>query len=58
LVTGIIGQDGYFLSQFTLDKGCDIYSIVRRNSNRKMGNFDLLPDRIKKNIHTFIMVML
>jgi GDPmannose 4,6-dehydratase len=51
LITGITEQDGYFLSQFLLDKGYDVYGIVRRNSNRKMGNLDLLPERIKRNIH-------
>jgi len=33
LITGITGQDGYFLSQFLLEKGYDVYGIVRRNSN-------------------------
>ena len=53
LITGITGQDGYFLSQFLLEKGYEVYGIVRRNSNRKMGNLELLPERIKKDIHIF-----
>ena len=48
-----MGQDGYFLSQILLDKRYDVYGIVRRNSNIKMGNLDLLPERIKKEIHIF-----
>ena len=53
LITGITGQDGYFLNQFLLEKGYDVYGIVWRNSNRKMGNLELLPERIKKEIHIF-----
>jgi len=53
LITGITGQDGYFLSQFLLEKGYDVYGIVRRNSNRKMGNLELLPEKINKEIHIF-----
>jgi len=53
LITGITGQDGYFLSQFLLERGYDVYGIVRRNSNRKMGNLELLPERMKKEIHIF-----
>jgi len=53
LITGITGRDGYFLSQFLLERRYDVYGIVRRNSNRKIGNLELLPERIKKNIHIF-----
>tara|TARA_B100001057_G_scaffold499798_1_gene611850 strand:- start:15483 stop:16463 length:981 start_codon:yes stop_codon:yes gene_type:complete len=31
-ITGINGQDGSYLSQFLLEKGYDVYGIVRRNS--------------------------
>lgn len=32
LITGITGQDGAYLSQFLLDKGYDVYGVVRRSS--------------------------
>jgi len=33
LITGITGQDGAYLSQFLLQKGYDVYGIVRRSSH-------------------------
>jgi len=53
LITGITGQDGYFLSQFLLSKGYEVYGIARRNATKKLGTLDLLPDNIKKQIHIF-----
>ncbi|MBK5960525.1 GDP-mannose 4,6-dehydratase [Rhodoplanes elegans] len=32
LVTGVTGQDGAYLSQFLLNKGYDVYGLVRRSS--------------------------
>lgn len=32
LITGITGQDGAYLSQFLLDKGYEVYGVVRRSS--------------------------
>ncbi len=32
LITGVTGQDGSFLSEFLLDKGYDVYGIIRRSS--------------------------
>ncbi|MCO5069759.1 MAG: GDP-mannose 4,6-dehydratase [Rhizobiaceae bacterium] len=32
LITGIMGQDGAYLSQFLLSKGYEVYGIVRRSS--------------------------
>ena len=32
LITGITGQDGYYLSKFLLDKGYEVYGMYRRNS--------------------------
>ncbi|MEM0144052.1 MAG: GDP-mannose 4,6-dehydratase [Candidatus Parvarchaeum sp.] len=38
LITGITGQDSYFLSQFLLSKGYEVYGITRRNAVKKLGN--------------------
>lgn len=51
IVTGITGQDGYFLSQLLLTKGYEVYGVVRRNSSMTRGTVDLLSDEIRENIH-------
>ena len=33
LVTGITGQDGYYLSKLLLDKGYEVHGTVRRSSS-------------------------
>jgi len=50
IITGISGQDGYFLSQLLLNKGYKVYGIERRNSQSSNGNLDKLPDKIKSQI--------
>lgn len=50
LITGITGQDGYFLSQLLLSKGYEVHGLLRRNSSMKKGTFDLLPEKIQKQI--------
>ena len=43
LITGITGQDGSYLAEFLLDKGYEVYGLVRRTSNNPMvrlGKFD------------------
>lgn len=42
LVTGITGQDGYFMAQFLLDKGYDVTGIVRRNRDMRLGTLEML----------------
>lgn len=53
LITGISGQDGYFLSKLLLDKGYDVHGLVRRNSQKSLGSISLLPagEREKIKIH-------
>lgn len=50
LITGISGQDGYFLSQLLMSKGYEVHGILRRNSSMKQGTVDLLPDEVRKQI--------
>ncbi|HWQ99218.1 MAG TPA: GDP-mannose 4,6-dehydratase, partial [Candidatus Methylomirabilis sp.] len=51
LITGITGQDGYFLSKFLLGKGYDVHGFARRNSQMALGTLACLDasdrDRIK-----------
>ena len=42
LITGITGQDGYFLSKFLLEKGYEVHGLVRRNSQMSYGNLQHL----------------
>ena len=50
-ITGITGQDGYFLSQYLLKKGYEVHCLIRRNSNMTRGSFDLLQQNIQKQIN-------
>ena len=50
LITGISGQDGFFLSQFLLSKGYEVHGILRRNSSMTQGTVDILPEEIRKQI--------
>ena len=50
VITGISGQDGYFLSQLLLSKGYEVHGILRRNSSMTQGTVDLLSERIRKQI--------
>src|SRR5689334_16442314 len=47
LITGITGQDGSYLSELLLDKGYDVYGIVRRSSTPTLWRIDHLLDRIQ-----------
>lgn len=42
LITGITGQDGSYLAEILLDKGYDVYGLVRRSSTITRGRIDHL----------------
>jgi GDPmannose 4,6-dehydratase len=42
LITGITGQDGSYLAELLLDKGYDVYGLVRRSSTLTTGRIDHL----------------
>lgn len=42
LITGITGQDGSFLSELLLEKGYDVYGIIRRSSSFNTDRIDHL----------------
>jgi GDPmannose 4,6-dehydratase len=46
LVTGITGQDGSYLADLLLEKGYDVYAIVRRASTTNYWRIEHLLDRI------------
>jgi GDPmannose 4,6-dehydratase len=42
LITGITGQDGSYLTELLLDKGYEVYGIIRRSSTFNTGRIDHL----------------
>ncbi len=46
LITGINGQDGSFLSELLLEKGYEVYGILRRKSVVDYGNVTHIKDKI------------
>jgi GDPmannose 4,6-dehydratase len=46
LITGITGQDGSYLAELLLDKGYDVYGMVRRASSTNFWRIEHLLDRL------------
>jgi len=46
LITGVTGQDGSYLAEFLLDKGYEVYGLVRRSSLEKFDRIEPCIDRI------------
>jgi len=47
LITGITGQDGSYLAELLLNKGYEVYGLIRRKSNLDYGNVE----HIKNDLH-------
>lgn len=47
LITGISGQDGSYLAELLLDKGHNVYGLVRRQSSENFVNINHILDKIK-----------
>jgi len=47
LITGITGQDGSYLAEFLLEKGYNVYGIIRRSSSFNTGRVE----HLYKDIH-------
>ena len=46
LITGITGQDGSYLAELLLEKGYNVYGLMRRKSVVDYGNVDHIKDKI------------
>ncbi|AMA71692.1 MULTISPECIES: GDP-mannose 4,6-dehydratase [Aneurinibacillus] len=46
LITGITGQDGSYLAELLLEKGYEVYGLIRRTSTPIMVNIEHLKDKI------------
>jgi len=51
LITGINGQDGSYLAEFLLEKGYEVYGILKRNSVAENQTARL--DRVFKDLHLY-----
>ena len=49
LITGITGQDGYYLSKLLLEKGYEVHGTIRRSSSINTGRIDPLISEFSKN---------
>lgn len=49
LITGITGQDGSYLAELLLEKGYEVYGVVRRKSKLDFGNLEGLAIKDKIN---------
>jgi len=47
LITGVTGQDGSYLAEFLLEKGYEVYGLVRRSSLEKFDRIQTCIDRIR-----------
>ncbi len=47
LITGITGQDGSYLAEFLLDKGYEVYGMLRRSSVENLERINHIKDNIK-----------
>jgi GDPmannose 4,6-dehydratase len=50
-VTGVTGQDGAYLSQFLLQKGYEVYGLLRRSSGTDVASAKLRWLGIEKDVH-------
>lgn len=46
LITGVTGQDGSYLSELLLEKGYEVYGLMRRKSMVDYGNVEHIKDKI------------
>lgn len=51
LITGVTGQDGSFLAEFLLEKGYDVYGLMRRTSTEKKERIEHI--RNNPNFHLY-----
>ena len=50
LITGITGQDGSYLAEFLLEKGYNVYGLLRRGSTNTTARIaHLLEEKAKEN---------
>ena len=53
-ITGISGQDGYYLSKFLLEKGYEVHGTIRRSSSINTSRIDPLIKTIQQHLKSLI----
>ena len=48
LITGITGQDGYYLSELLIDKGYEVHGLIRRSSSFNTSRIEPLMSKYEK----------
>jgi GDPmannose 4,6-dehydratase len=56
LITGVTGQDGSYLAELLLEKGYDVYGIVRRSSSFNTGRIDDIYQDPHEKLYRFKLV--
>lgn len=53
ILSGITGQDGYFLTKLLAEKGYEVHGIIRRNSSMSIGTLEMQREAVREkvNIH-------
>ena len=46
LITGVTGQDGSYLAEFLLEKGYEVFGVVRRSSSETVGRIAHIRERV------------
>ena len=57
IITGITGQDGYYLSKFLLEKGYEIHGLIRRSSSFNTKRIDELIAKYATRGKTFFILL-
>ena len=54
LITGVTGQDGYYLSKYLIDKGYEVHGLIRRSSTFNTDRIDgLISDNSSQTIFNY-----
>ena len=52
LITGLTGQDGSYLAELLLDKGYEVFGLVRRSSSETTERIDPFIDKVEMSAAT------
>ena len=58
LITGITGQDGYYLSKLLLDKGYEVHGTVRRSSSINTERIDGFLSEYKSLVNSIFIILI
>ena len=53
IITGISGQDGYFLTKMLLKEGYEVHGVIRRNSSMSQGTLEMLEKDLYNQVRLY-----